>query len=426
MKKLNLKRYFEGFDNIIRSLLIISLSLFFLTFFIFEEMAKWNYTTYVPAAALVVLCVIYYVKKKIAPNVKPLIPIYVFVGIAYFVSLIANPIAALTYKTLLVLAFFATTIYLSCFIIKDTKAILWAMLLGGLIYCASYFGVYCIDILKLNLTSGLGKAFGDCNNVGLKLCVVAALLGAVCAYSKRYWAFVFMLPLCVFIIATSSATAFIQMLVIIIYIIFVVLRKRIKWAIIVSASLILFIFGAVYFLPSLETLKQEFIVSIAELFAGRASDADGYARLFYRDNAFALSFKSLLIGYGPNGFQGATGMSSRSCNNITELLCGFGIFGVISFYAIFVTTAKGLFKCRKEPGTVSGLYIPLLAIVLTSLWFVSFDQTITFVLFAVCAYVNQNTKPEPQSHFVLKASENIETAQTPFNTEQATLEKNGD
>ena len=392
MKKLNLKRYFEGFDNIIRSLLIISLFLFFLTFFLFEEMAKWNYTTYVPAAALVALCLIYYIKKKIVPNVKPLIPIYVFVGIAYFVSLIVNPIAALAYKTLLVLAFFATTIYLSCFIIKDTKAILWAMLLGGLIFCAAYFGVYWKEILKLNFSKRLGSFFGNENSIGMKLCVSAALLGSICIYSKKYWALVFDLPVFVLIFSTGSRTAVLQAGIIVVYFIFAAFRKKMKLAVIISLAAIVLFVLAIYLLPPFEALKKRFVDSIDQVLGISASDASTFTRQFFRDDAFYLSFKKLLTGYGVDGFCNASGTGTYSHNNISELLCDFGIFGLISHYAIYICIAFKLLRNAKKPRMDWVYFVLLLCDLLTAITAITYYDKMLFVLFALCIFVNETNK----------------------------------
>ncbi len=388
MKKLSLKKYFAGFDNVIRSLLTIALFLFFTTFLLFEEREKLNYLMYAPAAAMAVLCIVYYAKKKTLPNVKPMICVYLFIVIAYLTALIANPLAALTYKTLLVLGVFATAVYLSCCIMGNAKTVLYTLLLASIIFVLAFIGVYFKDLIKLNLSNRLGGYFGNENSVAFKLSVCAALLASIAVYDRKYWLFPFVLLVFALVLTTGSKKGLIYLAVISVFAILSLCRKRIWMGILFSGLSILVMVLFIAFIPQFATIKDRLLDHIAYLLGQGKVSASSFQRSLYRDNAFYLAFKNLFIGYGVDGFDTASGIGTYSHNNISELICDFGLFGLLSFYGIFVYIALTFGNGKKKIDSTIAFYLLLGIILLTSTSQVFYYGKMTFCLFALCLFAN--------------------------------------
>ncbi len=394
MKKLNVKQWFSGFDSIIRTLLISSLFLFFVTYFLFEEKAKLNYSMYVPAAMMGILCLVYYIKKRVLPNFRPLICIYVFVGIAYLTSLIANPLSAIKYPTLLILAGFGTVVYLSCCIIGDTKAVLHTVLLASLVFVAAFIAVYWKSLIKLNFSVRLGDFFGNQNGIAFKLSVSGALLTSVAIYNRKYWLLVLLPFVFVCVASTGSKKGLIYLAAIAVFAICSFFRKRVWIGILISGGAVLAMILAIAFFPPLETIKDRFSAHIAYLLGQSAASASSFQRGLYRDNAFYLAFKNLFVGYGFDGFDAASGVGTYSHNNISELMCNFGLFGLLSFYGIFVYIASGFINVGRKLDATIGFYFLLGIVLLTSTAQIFYYSKMVFFLFAICIFINQKKNIE--------------------------------
>ncbi len=388
MEKFNPKQRFTGFDNVIRSFLTITLFLFFATFFLFEEKEKLNYLMYIPAACMVILCLVYYIKKRTIPNVKPLICIYVFIAIAYLASFIANPLAAITYKTLLVLGVFSTATYLSCYIIGNAKTALYVLMLASTVFALAFVAIYFKDIIKLNLSNRLGSVFGNVNSVAMKLSVCAAILSSIAVFNRKYWLFPFVFLVFVLILTTGSKKGLIYLAVISVFAICSLFRKRIWTGIIISGFAFLLMVVAISVIPQFATIKERLLEYLAYLFGQGNVSASSFQRGLYRDNAFYLAFKNLFIGYGVDGFDIASGIGTYSHNNISELICDFGIFGLLSFYSVFVYIALTFGNVWKKMDATIAFYVLLGMILLTSTSMIFYYGKLTYCLFALCIYTN--------------------------------------
>ncbi len=388
MRAPSLKKYFTGFENVIRSLLTIMLFLFFATFLLFEEKEKLNYLMYVPAACIVILCFIYYIKKKTIPNIKPLICVYVFVGIAYLTAFVANPLAALTYKTLLVLAVFATAVYLSCCIIGNAQTALYALLLASAIFVIAFISVYAKDIIRFNLSHRLGSYFGNENSVAMKLSICAALLASVAVYKRKCWLLPFSLLVFALILTTGSKKGLIYLAVISIFTICSLFRKKVWAGFLISGLATISMVLIITVIPQFATIKERLFEYLAYLLGQKDASASSFQRGLYRDNAFYLAFKKLFLGYGIDGFNVASGIGTYSHNNISELICNFGLFGLLSFYGIFVYIALTFGSVQKKIDSTIGFYVLLGIILLTSTSQIFYYGKLTFCLFALCIFTN--------------------------------------
>ena len=391
MKKFNLKQYFSTFGARIRSLLIISLFLFFTTFFLFCEMSKLNYLMYPPALAIGLLCLIYFIKKKQMPNFRPLICVYTFVALAYLITFIVNPMQALTYKTLFVLAAFATAIYLSCSIINNQKIILYSILIAGIIFCIAYLVIYFKQIIKLNFSDRLGGFFGNENDVALRFSFIAAVLATVVITNKKYWLLIFVLPIYLFILSTGSKKGFGCVLLISIYAIFLIFKKKPFVALIISVSFITIALIMLFTIPALATMKERTLSFISNE-KGESADGSTYTRDLFKNNAYYISFKNLFFGYGINGFAKVTGFGTYSHDNISEVLIDFSIFGLILFYGIVLNCFKGIrFKKYIKDGSI--VYFLMIAIyIVLSTSFIYYESKTFYVLISICLYLSYKNK----------------------------------
>lgn len=394
MKRINLKQYFSTFEARMKSFLVITMFLFFTMYFVFGDMSKLNYLMYPPAGLIAILCFIYYFKKKQIPNFRPLICIYVFVGIAYLVSLIANPIAALTYKTLFVLAIFSTAIYLGCSIINNKKVIMLSLSIAGLIFSLAFAIVYFKDIIRLDFSERLGGVFGNVNDVGLRFVIIAALLSTfIIYYTKQYWLLILILPILFFALLTGSRKVLIASVAVIIFAIFLLFRKKIKIAIIISCSAVVVFSLLIFFVPAFDIIKERFI-SWIQYKKGEGSDGSAFLRYLYKNTAYYLSFKNLFLGYGVDGFDVASGYGTYSHDNISELICNFGLFGLISFYGMFVYTFKNIkFKKFFEDGSIIYFALVFLYCILSTGNIFYYDKS-AYLLTSICLFINQTNAIE--------------------------------
>ncbi len=388
MKTFSLKKCFAGFDNAIRSLLVISLFLFFLTFFLFQEVARWNYTMYAPAGMTFLLGLTYYIKKRKIPDLRPMMCVYVFVGIAYLTSLVANPKAALSYSTLFILAFFSTSVYLSCRIIGDVKVVLWVSFIASLSLVFGFIAVYFKDIVKLNFSGRLGGFFGNENTVAMRLSVSAALMVSIGIYDKKYWLLPFALIPFVLIALTGSKKGLIYIGIITVFAVLSFFRKRIKLGLVFCGAAILGMTLLLFLVPAFETIKSRLVDYVSFLF-GNSADTSSFSRSLYKRTAFYLSFKNLFIGYGIDGFNVASGIGTYSHDNISELLCNFGLFGLFSFYAIFACIGLKFKNVIRKPDASIVFYLLLLCYLFTSTTAIYYYDKLPFVLFAVCIFINE-------------------------------------
>ncbi len=388
MKRIDFKQYFKDRNATIRSLLIINLLCFFTTYFICDEMPYLNYLTYPFALAIGFLSIYYYYKNKIKPDLKPMICIYVFVGIIYLVSFIANPKEAITYKTMLVLALFSTALYLSCFIIKDTKLIMRLLIIAGLFLMITFIAIYFKQLIKLDFsTVRLGSEIGNENVVSMKMVTVAITLGAYIAYNKKYILIPILFILFICAISSGSKKGLFGILFASISTIYLILRKRPIIAIITIIGVCLGLYCIIWYVPQFELIKHRLMLYISGK-EGGTTDASSFLRDLYKENALYLSFKNLLIGYGISGFSFASGIGTYSHNNFTELLCNFGLFGFISFHCIFVyLILKFNPKMIIKKETI-GLFLVLLFYIMVLFGSIEYYSKIMYICFALCLYIN--------------------------------------
>lgn len=86
-------------------------------------------------------------------------------------------------------------------------------------------------------------------------------------------------------------------------------------------------------MPFLSTMKDRFVRAI-ETFFGTASkvDTSTLERAVMIDYGFLLGSRKLLFGYGVDGFSIVSGMGTYAHSNFAEVVCDFGLLGLVIFY----------------------------------------------------------------------------------------------
>lgn len=86
-------------------------------------------------------------------------------------------------------------------------------------------------------------------------------------------------------------------------------------------------------MPFLSTMKERLIRAIETLF-GTASkvDTSTLERAVMIDYGFALGSRRLIFGYGVDAFSLISGMGTYAHSNFAELVCDFGLIGLVLFY----------------------------------------------------------------------------------------------
>ena len=77
------------------------------------------------------------------------------------------------------------------------------------------------------------------------------------------------------------------------------------------------------------------------------SDTATISRELYLDYGILLGARNAIIGFGVNGFEFASGVGTYAHNNFAEVLCDFGIIGIILFYFPLLVFIIASFKHKE-------------------------------------------------------------------------------
>lgn len=355
------------------------LGLYVFTFMTFGSMPKLYLLVYPALAFLGIASIICFVflKKELRELQFLLIPL-IFV-ICAFLSTLLGTRAFSSLKTIILLTITFYVVYAACIVIKDFKVILISLAIASFAFFIAFVAVYFKDIIRLKVNR-LGTFFGNENDVGINLSFgMATILVFSLSYKKYYLSPASLLCMMAALLTGSKKAVGIT----IIFALFIFLyffRKKT-----VALVIILAVFGlsiiALFSLPMLSSVKNR-ITDFFDFFSGKSDDVSTSTRLLYFNNSVFIGVRNLVLGIGANGFKAVTVFDKYSHNNFGEVLCNFGLVGLLLFYAPTIIFALHIKEIKKEEFTFVIFFF--LFVLISAFSLVILDSKLYFVMLGVC------------------------------------------
>lgn len=386
-EKLKSAKYF---GKIIAILIAIVFSIYIFSFCSFGGRPKLFIVTYPILALLIILVSLYSfayyekIREKMSWN---LLPPLIFILLVFITTLIGTR----DYAYLKTISLLTATTYLSflCFVcFKRLKLILYLISAPIFIFSIYYIIHYLPNLLHYS-GQRLGSFFGNENDVGLNLFFGFAFSMVLGIPYKQYW----MIPVSIIILFASITTGSKKVILLsfffLLFLIFVLLRKK-KLFLLIGLVSVVVISIIVLSLPVFADIRKRLISGIP-LFGNLSADASSVNRFLFFKTSFYLGTKSFLFGYGGGGFAKFSGVGVYSHNNLGEILCDFGIFGILSFYILYPVIA--FFTNKKNINHVLVIFTFLGSFIFCSFTAIYFDTKIYYVLLALSLYlISSNQK----------------------------------
>ncbi len=263
----------------------------------------------------------------------PLFTLYALIGTAIY----SKDIRGWITLVLLTLSFFA---FIYCFrVLKNKCLILIVIALALFSFTIFYLIYYVNDIFDFRgFFSGknrLGSDFDNQNGVAVFAVVLFGVSSYLFAFYKKRTRFLFVLPIVTSLwvgVTTGSRTFIITSYIIIAILLFFYFYKH-KFVYLV---LLFVLTTSIIF--ALNSLAENRLWAAIETFFGIAqkSDTATLSRELYLDYGLLLGARNAIFGFGVNGFGLASGVGTYAHNNFAEVLCDFGIIGLVLFYLPFL------------------------------------------------------------------------------------------
>ena len=224
-------------------------------------------------------------------------------------------------------------------ILKNKYLIVSIIAISFFLFSLYYVVFYRKEILDFRSytsdTFRLGWYFDNPNGVSSYAVIgFSAPLYLILFWNKKI-RFAFIVPALTSLLvgATTGSRTFL-VIVAVIALIFSFFKFKNHKLIFVIVTLSLIVVGILLLnMPFLSTMKERLLKAIQTLF-GTASkvDTSTLERAVMIDYGFLLGSKRLFFGYGVDGFSVVSGMGTYAHSNFAEVVCDFGLFGLVLFY----------------------------------------------------------------------------------------------
>lgn len=344
----------------------------------------------------VALLSIFILKPKIKINycffLIPFFVIYSFVGTIIYSKEIREWISLV----LLCFSFFA--LICSFRVLKNKYLITSVISIALFCFTVFYLIYYRSDIFDFkgffNGKNRLGEDFDNQNGVA----TYAVALFGVSLYSLLFWnskfRYLFIASIITSLwvgITTGSRTFIIAAYAIALVMLFFKFSKhKVIYivSVVVFTLLILFIFNAVFENRLLAAFQTLIGTSIK-------SDTATISRELYMDYGFLLGSRNLIFGYGVKGFGKYSGVGTYAHNNYAEVLCDFGVVGLVIFYLpLLIMTIRAIKDKKVDKAFIISFvvyyfiasfsnvlyYKKLYYVFLSLLFYMSFDEPYSLII----------------------------------------------
>lgn len=361
-----------------------------LCFFIpsFSALPIFNYVTILLVAILCITILIWkFMLHKVV--IDWFFFLIIIFNVAIFISNILNKDAThiITYITLSGMAFCLYQFFLE----KKYRPLIHRVIFFAFFAFAIYFAVYYRAYL-LNLSfQRIGDKFDNLNTVAYYfLYAFATSLSLI--NIKRVISFVYIIPSLLFaflLYRTGSRSALILAIICLFIIPFYLFRGRKKYIpILIDVGLL---FLSVISIVLIEKILNISIFSrLIEFFdalKGEGVDYSSANRLELVFQSFQLFLRKPIFGWGNNVFSIYSSERLFAHNNITELLCDFGLLGFVPFEMIVIISFLKIKKSKEFSQTTS--FSILLLVCFFGIQFFYVNSQLKFDWIAIAFFVSE-------------------------------------
>lgn len=319
----------------------------------FQKLTFLNYGIYLIYFALIALScfvALYYLVMRVRIKITPYT---LFIPIFVLFSLIGTIISSKDFRGWITLVLLSVSffVFYYAFRVMKKKGTISLIILSALfcftVFYLAYYGKQILDFKGFfSGKNRLGTDFDNQNGVA----TMAAITFGFSLYSfvsaKTKIRFVFALPAFTsfWVGITTGSRTFIIVAYVLFSIFFAFFFSKHK--VIYFSSLI------IVTVAGLLTFNHFFDNRLLEAFKtlnGTAvrADAATLSRELYMDYGFLLGARNVIFGLGVNGFKVLSGVGTYAHNNFAEVLCDFGILGIVLFYLPLLIFIVRCFKCKK-------------------------------------------------------------------------------
>lgn len=368
--------------------------LFLYTFSIpaFSGRPKWYIISYFFMAALGGLTVFYtllYTKFKL--NKWFILPAS-FVGYALIGTIIYSHDFR-HWLTLLLMLLTALIFYYAFAAIKN-KRLIFIILAAAFSLFALYFAyIYRDPILHLRLTSArAGDYFDNVNAIGFYFAIAYSLALYLSLFRKSKWELFFLIPTIMFFVLglfTGSRSFILSVAVASVVALYLKMRKHKVIFFIILVALVGTFLGLMN-IPQLAFLKDQFDRTLYTLFGiGNSKvETSTVQRMVWPQYAIYLGGKNLIFGYGTDGFAIFSGVGTYAHNNYAEVICNFGLIGLILYYGCFVIPLLQTYKKEDEERFMVILMFSMFLV--RSLFGVVYYTKEGYLIIALCFFLTKD------------------------------------
>jgi O-antigen ligase len=361
-----LKSLTNKYQNFIAYINCILLSLLFFSFPAFSDRSGIYHVLSLCLLIVSLGCFIFqvFLLKNGSFNF-PIVSLLVFGFVVLLSSLANDPSQLNSTPFSMILLFCVLDLFFSSRILDMPKTLL-SLIVGGLAFCLYYFWQYHSYVFSLNFDR-VGEDFANVNRLGnffsitICFCMIFLLFFKTRTLFEKSIAILTMILsffLCLF---TGSRTALLENLLLLLLFLLFSVNKKNFWVfplLIFGLAILLF---SLSFVPALEPIYSRFSQFFSFAKTGEAS-ADGSTseRIAMFFQGLSLFSQKPFLGFGLNGFANNGVFGTYSHNTISELLCDFGIFGLLSFEAASLWPFLFIFKKNQLFSKVLFLIFPIL------------------------------------------------------------------
>lgn len=181
----------------------------------------------------------------------------------------------------------------------------------------------------------LGFYFDNPNGVATFETISFATSLYILLFYKKRIRFFQIIPLIFSIIvgvSTGSRTFIFAVILLVILFLFFVFKKH-KWIYLITLAILTIAFILFLQIPFMATIRDRLIIAFQTIFGvGNNVDTSTLSRMIWLDYGFFLGLKNALVGLGADGFVTFSGVNTYAHNNFAEVVCDFGVCGLVLFY----------------------------------------------------------------------------------------------
>ncbi len=323
--------------KIINVALLVGLTLYIFSIPAFSARAKWNYVSYFLMALCAALTIVEYVLYEKFFFDRRLLIFAVFI----IEALVGTAIFSHDFRhwiTIILVTLSLVVFYYAFNLIKDKRLIYLIIAFAFLAFGAYFAIVYYKRVLTFKFSGeALGGYFDNVNTVGTYFSIGSVLFLYLALFNKKKLEFLYIIPAIGMLylgLFTGSRHFLITTFIAAFVAVFLSIKKR-KWIALIGLGAAIGLFFIIIQIPALADFRERINRAITTLFGiGNAKiDPSVVQRTLWPRYGFNLGSKELLFGYGVEGFSIYSGIGTYAHNNYAEVMCNFGILGLVIFYS---------------------------------------------------------------------------------------------